>query len=97
MKAVTSSHSITFMCQLSEKYSESEIIFGHPESLGNQQLDIIKIQGFQADIIKILSKQGNAKRIISNISSGSTKLLFQETSYHMKMYFSCKRPMAISE
>lgn len=46
MKAVTSSHSITFMCQLSEKYSESEIIFGHPESLGNQQLDIIKIQGF---------------------------------------------------
>lgn len=74
MKAVTSSHSITFMCQLSEKYSESEIIFGHPESLGNQQLDIIKIQGFQADIIKILSKQGNVKRIISNISSGSTKL-----------------------
>lgn len=74
LKAITSSHSITFMCQIAEKMSKSEIVFCCPDSLGNQQLDIIKIQGFQADIIRIISKQGNVKRIISNVSNSLIKL-----------------------
>lgn len=87
LKAITSSHSITFMCQMSEKFSKSEIVFGYPESLGNQQLDIIKIQGFQADIIKIISKQGNVKRIIFNISNGSTKLyVSRDTMPHENVF-----------
>lgn len=73
LKAITSSHSISFMCRLPENFQKSELIFGFPETKNNQKLDFIKLQGIQADIIRIISKMPNFDYIVSGLSSGSIK------------------------
>lgn len=74
IKAITASHSISFMCKLPDKIRKSELIFGYPEISGNQQLDFLKIQGLQSDIIRIISREGNINNIITGMSAGYIKL-----------------------
>lgn len=87
IKAITSSHSISFMCKLSEKIRKVELVFGYPEMLGNQQFDIFKIQGLQADIIRILSREGNINDVITDISKGNNRIFVsRDISPHENVY-----------